>query len=205
MSFRSMRFANLAATCVALVVLAGCAGGPAPRTEPAEAAIQLPPVPQVEIPDAAFNDFAAAINALKRGNEAAAESALRNMIRNYPQIAGPYTNLAGLLARKGENDEALTLVRQAVERNPRSAPAYNLQGLLERRAGHFDAARDAYRKALVADPAFTDAQRNLGILYDLYLRQPQQAIGAYKAYQAMLDEPDEQVALWIADLERRTR
>ncbi len=205
MSFRSMRFAKAATVCIAIGLLAGCAGGPKPAPTPAEAEIQLPPVPEVEIPDAAFNDFAAAINALKRGNEAAAESALRNMIRNYPQISGPYANLAGLLARKGEDAEALDFARQAVERNPRSAPAYNLQGLLERRAGNFDAARDAYRKALVADPGFIDAQRNLGILYDLYLRQPQQALAAYKAYQGMLDEPDDTVALWIADLERRTR
>lgn len=205
MNFRLMRFARTATAWLMLGILAGCAGGPAPRPAPTEAEIQLPPVPDVTIPDAAFNDFAAAINALKRGNDAAAESALRTMIRNYPQVSGPYANLAGILANKGEDEEALTLARQAIERNPRSAPAYNLQGLLERRAGNFDAARDAYRKALVADPEFADAQRNLGILYDLYLRESSQALQAYKAYQAMLPEPDQTVGLWIADLERRSK
>ncbi|WP_348675312.1 tetratricopeptide repeat protein [uncultured Abyssibacter sp.] len=208
MSFRSIRFARRA-SCLALAaaMLAGCATSPTPSQpqETAQAPIALPPVPEIEIPDAAFNDFAAAINALKRGNEAAAESALRTMIRNYPQIAGPYSNLAGLLAQRGENEEALELIRQAVERNPRSAPAYNLQGLLERRAGNFEASELAYRKALSADATFTDAQRNLGILYDLYLRKPEKALAAYRAYQEMLAEPDDTVGIWIADLERRTQ
>ena len=207
MSSRSTRFARPAALVIcAAAMLAGCATSPAPRpAERAQAPINLPPVPQVEIPDAAFNDFAAALNALKRGNTAAAESALRTMTRNYPQIAGPYSNLAGILAERGDDDEALDMIRQAVERNPRSAPAYNLQGLLERRAGNFDAAEQAYRKALAADATFTDAQRNLGILYDLYLRTPGKALDAYRAYQDMIAEPDETVGIWIADLERRTK
>ncbi len=84
MSSRSTRFARPAALVIcAAAMLAGCAPSPAPRpAERAQAPINLPPVPQVEIPDAAFNDFAAALNALKRGNTAAAESALRTMTRN---------------------------------------------------------------------------------------------------------------------------
>ncbi len=52
------------------------------------------------------------------------------MTRNCPQVAGPYSSLAGILAERGDDDEALDMICQAVERNPRSAPAYNLQGCL---------------------------------------------------------------------------
>lgn len=187
-----------------VLLLSACATGPGARDVEPEREIALPPVPEIEIPEAAYTDFAAAINYIDRGDDDAAERALRNIIRVYPQIAGPYINLAGLLERDGRYAEALEFARQAVERNPRSAPGYNLQGLLERHAGNFDAAEMAYRNALAADPGFMQAQRNLGILYDLYLRQPRKALAAYEAYQAMLPEPDDTVAIWIADLKRRT-
>ena len=214
MSYRSMQFARathpghwraLSATLLLSMVLAGCAGGPSPREAEPQRIVEVPEVPVVEIPESAFTDFAAALNYLQRGQMDAAESSLRRMIQQYPQVAGPYTNLAGLLAQRGDNEEALEFARQAVQRNPRSAAAYNLQGLLARRTGEFQEAEQAYQNALMADPAFGDANRNLGILYDLYLRQPRQALTAYKAYQAGLEEPDATVAIWIADLERRTR
>ena len=75
--------------------------------------------------------------------------------------------------------------------------------MAERRAGNFDAARSAYEKALIADPAHAKAQLNLGILYDLYLQRPAQALTAYEAFQAAQDEADPQVDIWIADVKRR--
>lgn len=203
-SFAERRAIAVALLAASLSACGGFGGGvrgddvdSAPRT------INLPPVPKVEISDAARNDYAQALSYLNADNDRAAERELRRMVGAYPEIAGPRINLATLLLERGDNDEALTLAREAVAANPRSAAGYNVLGMAERRAGDFDAARAAYLNALEADPGYHRAQLNLGILYDLYLRQPNRALAAYEAFQAAQDEPDSQVTIWIADVKRR--
>lgn len=204
-SFADTRFVAVALLAASLSACGGFGGGArdggaatqAPRN------INLPPVPKVSISDAARSDYAQALSYLNNGNDQAAERELRRMITQYPEIAGPRINLATLLLEQGDNAEALTLAREAIAANPRSAAGYNVLGMAERRAGNFDAARSAYENALAADPNYDRAQLNLGILYDLYLRQPDRALAAYEAFQAGQDEPDAQVTIWIADVKRR--
>ena len=182
------RRARLALAVLLTAGLSACGGfGGGPRGEP-ERVVNLPPVPRVDI---------------SAGNATAAERSLRAMVTQYPELAGPRINLATLLIERGEDAEALTLAREAIAQNPRSADGYNILGMAERRAGNFDAARSAYEKALIADPAHAKAQLNLGILYDLYLQRPAQALTAYEAFQAAQDEADPQVDIWIADVKRR--
>ena len=44
---------------------------------------------------------------------------------------------------------------------------------------------------------------NLGILFDLYLQDLEQALAHYRRYQELMSEENEQVAGWIVDIERR--
>lgn len=198
------RFVAVVLLAASLSACSGFGGGArggdtaeAPRT------INLPPVPNVSISDAARSDYAQALSYLNNDNDRAAERELRRMVDLYPDIAGPRINLATLLLERNENDEALGLATEAVAANPRSAAAYNVLGMAQRRAGNFDAAQVAYENALEADPNYDRAQLNLGILYDLYLRQPARALAAYEAFQAAQAEPDAQVTIWIADVKRR--
>ena len=199
---------RLAAVLLAAASLSACGGfGGGARSggsaTEAPRNINLPPVPKVNISEAARSDYAQALSYLNNGNDRAAERELRNMVTQYPEIAGPRINLATLLLERGDNEEALGLAREAIAANPRSAAGYNVLGMAERRAGNFDAARSAYQNALAADPGYDQAQLNLGILYDLYLRQPDRALAAYEAFQAAQAEPDTQVNIWIADFKRR--
>ena len=197
------RRARLALAVLLTAGLSACGGfGGGARGEP-ERVVDLPPVPRVDISDAARQDYAQALSYINAGNATAAERSLRAMVTQYPELAGPRINLATLLIERGEDAEALTLAREAIAQNPRSADGYNILGMAERRAGNFDAARSAYEKALIADPAHAKAQLNLGILYDLYLQRPAQALTAYEAFQAAQDEADPQVDIWIADVKRR--
>ena len=204
-SFADVRPVAVALLAVSLSACGLLGGGPRGDGGATEAPrnINLPPVPRVEISDAARSDYAQALSYLNADNDRAAERELRRLVTNYPEIAGPRINLATLLLERGDNDEALTLAREAIAANPRSSAGYNVLGMAERRAGNFDAARAAYQNALAADPSYGQAQLNLGILYDLYLRQPDRALAAYEAFQAAQDEPDAQVTIWIADVKRR--
>lgn len=208
---QSPAFADARPTRLALAVLltaglaacSGFGGGPRGGADAPARAINLPPVPKVDISDAARQDYAQALSYINADNDVAAERSLRAMIAQYPELAGPRINLATLLLERGDDAEALELAREAVARNPRSADGYNVLGMAQRRAGNFDAARSAYEKALIADPDHAKAQLNLGILYDLYLQRPAQALAAYEAFQAAQTEPDPQVDIWIADVKRR--
>jgi tetratricopeptide (TPR) repeat protein len=84
------------------------------------------------------------------------------------------------------------------------APAMTGLALAYRHTGRFGLAEDAYNAALRTDPDYAPARLNLGVLLDLYLQRPAEALEQYEAYQAKLVVPDERVAGWIRELEIRT-
>jgi tetratricopeptide (TPR) repeat protein len=75
--------------------------------------------------------------------------------------------------------------------------------MLLRREGQFTDAEAAYRRAIATDPQYSLAHYNLGVLLDLYLRRPSEALECYEYYQSMLAEPNQTVGRWIVDLRRR--
>jgi len=84
------------------------------------------------------------------------------------------------------------------------APAMTGLALSYRNTGRFGLAEQAYKAALGADPDYGPAMLNLGILLDLYLQRPAEALEQYEAYQSRLTVPDERVAGWIRELQIRT-
>jgi tetratricopeptide (TPR) repeat protein len=83
------------------------------------------------------------------------------------------------------------------------APAMTGLGLAYRNTGRFELAEQAYRSALAADPAYAPAMLNLGVLLDLYLQQPAEALAQYEGYQATAAEPDAAVVNWIREVSIR--
>jgi tetratricopeptide (TPR) repeat protein len=72
-----------------------------------------------------------------------------------------------------------------------------------RKSGQFQRAERAYLDALQVDADHAPTHRNLGILYDLYLAQPDKALAHYARYQALLGNDDRTVLGWISDLQQR--
>lgn len=79
----------------------------------------------------------------------------------------------------------------------------NLQAVALRQKGEFGPAREAYAKALALDPAYAPAVLNLGVLHDLYLGHPAEALTLYERYLALTPPGDAQVGKWVADLKNR--
>jgi tetratricopeptide (TPR) repeat protein len=156
-----------------------------------------------EIPAAAATAWARAETAVEAEDWIGARRALEQLVGEFPSFAGPLVNLAILDRREGRDDDAEALLDAALALEPNHAAANNELGMLLRERGEFDAARAAYRRALTGDPDYRYAHLNLGVLLDLYLGRPDEAIEHYEAYQGLLDEPDREVDLWIADLRRR--
>ena len=68
--------------------------------------------------------------------------------------------------------------------------------------GEFKDAAASYEQAITADPEFAPAYRNLGVVSDLYLGDPQRALTALTHYQELTHE-EKPVSGWIAELRQR--
>jgi len=76
-------------------------------------------------------------------------------------------------------------------------------GIVRRNQGRLADALQAYRVAAEVDPLDPLAAVNLGVLLDLYLGHPTAALAEYQRYQALMPEPDVQVAGWITEVRVR--
>lgn len=147
--------------------------------------------------------FQRAVELLRTGDAASAEALFEDIAGVYPELAGPHLNLALIRLADGRVADATLSASKATRCSPESAPAFNTLGIALRRQGQLDDAEQAYRKAVSLDENYAIAWRNLGVLYDLYLQRPHDALAAYQRFQALLVEPDKKVAMWIDDLTRR--
>lgn len=107
-----------------------------------------------------------------------------------------------LQANADPNSDAIQALEKTVQAKP-TVSAYNQLGILYRESGRFTAARAAYESALKINPDYALAQRNLGILLDIYLQQPQLALVHYRAYAQLAGEQDKEATLWVAEIQQR--
>lgn len=126
-----------------------------------------------------------------------------NLINHYPRMTGAWANLGLLYMKTGKWNKAKHALQQALSLNANSAPIYNYLGVIDRNLGLFQQARHAYKKAIDVDPAYASAWLNLGILYDIYMNKPAQALPQYEHYQQLKNHNDDKVHKWIVELKRR--
>lgn len=191
---RRNRLAMIMGASALTLWLAGCAvtsAPPSPASATGAASITSP-------------KFAQALKLMRSHQYADAVPLLEALREENPASSVVVLNLAIAHARCNHDEVAISLLRQALAQQPDSAVAWNEIGMLQRRAGHFVEARQAYERALTAQPEYAEAQLNLGILFDLYLQQPAQAVPHYQRFQALTAKPDKQVALWITALNKKS-
>jgi len=180
---------------LSICALAGCASAPQPE-QPAQQA-------EVLVPEAALVDFGDGVALMQGGEDARAQQIFEQLAGAYPQYSGPWTNL-GILHLKAERpDRAEAAFGEALRVNPHSAAAWTELGILYRQQGRFQDAREAYQQAIAADPQYALAYRNYGVLLDLYLAEPEAALAAYRQYQELDGQQDEQMERWIVEVSRR--
>jgi tetratricopeptide (TPR) repeat protein len=98
--------------------------------------------------------------------------------------------------------EAEAVFKAALELKPANVVAGNELGIVERKLGKFAEAEAAYQRTIAADPNYAPAHLNLGVLYDLYLAQPQKALDEFVRYIEIGGE-NKQVAGWVLELRKR--
>ncbi len=198
------RFINNSRTTMsvlAVLALAGCAGGgvsKAPVAQQAEAGDAMSP----EIPAQALTLYEQAAASMASGDFVDAELRFKEFLLQYPQYPGAHVNLAIIHANNENNAAARSALDAALALNPNHAAALNQLGMLLRRNGKFLEAEAAYLKAVTVSPDYALAHYILGVLNELYLQRIDVALQHFETYQKLVGE-DKQVEKWIADLRRR--
>ncbi len=185
----------------AVVLLAACHTAP---HRPAPATSDAPAVSSsnAPIPEDAVQQYADALKLMKGGRTADAELAFKRMTVSYPDLAGPYLNLGLIYLQGAHLKEAEASFKDALDRNPNNAIAGNELGIVERKMGKFAEAETAYQRTIAAEPNYAPAYLNLGVLYDLYLAEPQKALEQFEHYIQIAGE-NKQVAGWVIELRKR--
>ncbi|MBI3899559.1 MAG: tetratricopeptide repeat protein [Gammaproteobacteria bacterium] len=210
-----MNFSNVRALLFVTlgVLLVACATSRAPNPNPtaadvaAAAASPAPTSTKVEpvTHPESHQAFERAVAALQAGRMADAERELTALIAREPELSAPYANLGIVYARTGRAAQAVEAFGKAIRLNPERPAYYNELGIVHRNEGRFEEARKAYQQALQLDPNYAYAHLNLGILFDVYLQDPEKALPHYERYMALVPAEAATVRKWIADLNQRRR
>lgn len=147
--------------------------------------------------------YSQALDMIKKEQYNKAESVLLALNNLYPNLTGPYLNLGIVCAKTDRLEQAESYFKSVIQRDGTKPEAFNWLGIVFREQGRFAEALDSYMNAVNADPGYANAHLNMGVLYDLYFQQPEQALEYYEKYLAIINQEDKQVNLWVNDLRRR--
>jgi tetratricopeptide (TPR) repeat protein len=148
------------------------------------------------------SNFEEALTALNGEDYPRGIELLEEVAEDVPNSTTVHINLSIAYALADDLEQAESSIDRALELNPRHPAAHNQRGVLHRRSGRFDAAKKSYEKALSLFPDYHVARRNLAILCDLYLEDPECALESYETYlETFPDDPE--ASIWIADLRNR--
>ena len=171
----------------------GKKGAPPPAPPPAPPAVPLPIATR----------FQEAVVAAEQSNSPRAVSEFTALKDAAPTLAGPPLNLGIVEARQAHWAEAEAALSEAAKRNPNSAIAQAELGAVYRQLGRFQDAEHAYERALELDSDMPRTHRNFGVLLDLYLQKPADALRQYESSLALAGGEDKQMSAWIAELKQR--
>lgn len=176
-------------------------------TDPSGKIAKIIPNPYLEnagdAPAAAKTEFVRIQSMIKNGRMNEAVSALTKMRQDYPKLSGPAVNL-GLVYWKQKNyAQAGQYFETAQTINKYNPDAYTQFAVMLREQGKFSEAEAQYLKALTVWPHNPQAHRDLGVLYDLYLVQPEKALQHFTMCDQLSSEPNKEIKGWILELNRR--
>ena len=154
------------------------------------------------IPERATQQYAEAMRLMKSGRTSEAELEFKQLSLAYPQLSGPDANLGLIYLQSSRLTDAEAAFQSALVRNPANTAAGNELGIVERKLGKFSEAESAYQRTIAADPNYAPAYLNLGVLYDLYLAEPQKALEQFEHYLQLVGD-NKQVAGWLVELRKR--
>lgn len=191
---------------LALGLLVAACGAPGAKRSDSEDAAEAPKpvvVRPVVVAAQGSEEMVKAVGFLMVKNYPQAEANLEEIVRVRPDIAEAHFNLAWVRQQLGAHTRVVDAVLPGLALRPNEIRAWLLLALSERELGRFADAEASYHAGLALAPNDPRLHLNAGILYDLYLQKPAEALEHYRRYQALQAVPDAKVAGWIAVLDRQ--
>ena len=185
--------ATLMMLCI-LAVFSGCATQPGATSRYKNE--------NIDVSSEVQKEFDQALGLLQQEQYDAAISVLNSVIEKEKRLTAPYINLAMAYRNKGEDKLAEENLLKALEIDKAQPVASNELGILYRKQGRFADAKQVYTTALSEYPDYLPVIKNLGILCDIYMRDPQCALEQFEKYRKQVPD-DKTVEIWIADLKTR--
>jgi Flp pilus assembly protein TadD len=159
------------------------------------------------------SDYGQGLSYLEQGQLENAQRVFESLAQSHPDGIEVHNTLGVIYRRRGMLDNSIAEYRKAIVLSESltatasgrtvSAEVYNNLAIAHREHGDFRKAEEAYQKSIKLNPNFAAAYYNLGVLYDLYLNQPSDAVRCYREYERLAGQ-NQTVDVWIADLEQRT-
>ncbi len=113
---------------------------------------------------APFEEYLRGVEMLERDERAEAEGVFESMRHRFPDSPWWRVGKSLLAADQGRQEEAESMVGEALMVDPSTPDAYFVRALLHERAGRLEEACADYRKALLWDEEFMASRVNLGFL-----------------------------------------
>lgn len=120
-----------------------------------------------------------------------------------PNRAKALANLGAALIGDGRYEKAVAALEEAKSIDPRQYQTRFNLGRAYTKLGRLQDARLSYMAAGQLAPDNPDVPYNLGILYEIYLNQPEDALDAYRDYLAKGGAEATRVQVWITAIELR--
>ncbi len=177
-----------------LIVFSGCAVQ--------SGASRSAKVQDVKVSSEVQRTFDQALQLLQEEQYDTAIILLNSVIEQEKRLTAPYINLAMAYRHIGDEKLAEENLLKALAIDQAQPVANNELGILYRKQGRFDDAKKVYINALSEYPDYLPVIKNLGILCDIYMQDPQCALEQFEKYQQFAPE-DKNVEVWIADLKTR--
>lgn len=148
------------------------------------------------------NTFDQALKLLQEKQYDTAITLLNNVVEREKRLTAPYINLAMAYRKKGDDKQAEENLLKALDIDHTQPVASNELGIIYRKQGRFTDAKKVYITTLSEYPDYLPVIKNLGILCDIYMRDPQCALEQFEKYQQQVPD-DKTIKIWIADLKAR--
>ena len=219
-----MRRINYSLLLLALLLSTACsqqptAIKPATATDSVSIGTNAAALPKVakSLPDSEQQQFTQAKQLMQQQDFANAAELLQKIVASQADFAGVWYNLAVCQWQLNQAGEAESSLQQALVADAKSASlnlsaslnqngslnksaSLNLLGILAREQGQFGQAEQYWLQAVQANDTAA-AHKNLGILYELYLGQLNQAQRHYQRYFELSQDP--QAKMWLTLIDRQ--
>ncbi len=148
--------------------------------------------------------FITARRAMAANDLGTAEKLLLDILLKENKLSGPKVMLGDIEVARGELVKAEAYYLDAIATNNSNVNAYLRLAKVQRMQGGFVQAQNTYATVLALWPDFPEAHLNLGVLYDVYLNDGVKAQRHIEAYQFLTNGENQQVAVWLQELQKRT-